>query len=126
VDGHAQANVADETAARAVSDLTILSGYDDGHVRTAPVGLFPPNAFGLRDMAGNVSEWCADWYEENQYASADAGRDPHGPAVGANRVLRGGAWNDQADPLRLSYRMSDAAATHVATVGFRCARDLAR
>ena len=51
---------------------------DDGFTGTAPVQSFPPNAFGLYDMAGNVWEWCADWYRPDYYAVSSK-NDPQGP-----------------------------------------------
>jgi formylglycine-generating enzyme len=70
------------------------SGYNpafgDGiGVDTSPVGYFPPNGYGLNDMAGNVAEWCWDWY--GTYASG-VQSNPHGPSAGSFRVLRGGSW----------------------------------
>lgn len=65
---------------------------NDGFVFTAPVGRYRPNAFGLYDMIGNVSEWCSDWYGSTYYEMSPAA-DPRGPNAGSYRVIRGGCWN---------------------------------
>ncbi|MCY2928847.1 MAG: formylglycine-generating enzyme family protein [Planctomycetota bacterium] len=64
--------------------------HDDGHDKTAPVGSYKPNPFGLYDIHGNVDEWCSDWYAES-YAKAGT-RDPQGPTTGIAYVVRGGCW----------------------------------
>ena len=66
-----------------------------------PVGGFPPNAWGLHDMHGNVLEWRRDWYSD--YA-AGAQKGPTGPADGKLRVLRGGSWESSADLCRSAFR----------------------
>jgi len=57
---------------------------------TTPVGSYPPNAWGLYDMHGNVWEWCNDWYDENYPTSAQT--NPKGPDNGSEHVGRGGGW----------------------------------
>jgi len=96
----------------------------DTFEKTAPVRSFPANGFGLFDMAGNVWEWCADWYEPRAYASGDV-VDPRGPEAGSLRVVRGGSWTSNAWRLRLSYRFRLSPSETSVTLGFRCARDRA-
>jgi formylglycine-generating enzyme required for sulfatase activity len=86
-----------------------------------PVGKFAPNAFGLFDMAGNVSEWTADWFDVSYYANSPA-KDPAGPATGEYRVIRGGAWSDSARRITVFFRNWVRPNQKTPNVGFRCAR----
>ncbi len=70
-------------------------------LKTMPVGSYPPNAWGLYDMHGNVWEWCSDWYDDN---STGAQTNPAEPSAWSYRVLRGGSWNDDARRCRSASR----------------------
>lgn len=71
--------------------------------RTTTVGSYAPNAFGLCDMHGNVSQWCSDYCDETYYAKSPAD-DPTGPAAGAFHVYRGGSWYFEAAACRSAFR----------------------
>jgi formylglycine-generating enzyme required for sulfatase activity/tRNA A-37 threonylcarbamoyl transferase component Bud32 len=87
---------------------------------TVAVGSFAPNGFGVFDMAGNVWEWVADWYESSYYASSPA-ENPQGPSSGVERILRGGAWYFDPSGLLVSRRFLDYPDYTNILNGFRCA-----
>jgi len=80
------------------------------------VGSFPPNAWGLYDMHGNLSEWCSDW--SGAYPTGSV-IDPKGPAAGGRRVLRGGSWVEHARDCRSASRDSLTPMNSSNTIGFR-------
>jgi formylglycine-generating enzyme required for sulfatase activity len=115
------ANIADEAGKRQFSGWTIMAGYDDGYARTAPVGSFDPNPFGLYDTTGNVWEWTADWYDSNYYQNSPS-RNPTGASSGQYRVLRGGSWSSGPRIVRSAYRNNDTPSGRYDDGGFRCAK----
>jgi formylglycine-generating enzyme required for sulfatase activity len=105
----------------------------DGFKATAPVGSFPANGYGLLDMAGNVWEWCADWYQPDYYKNSpklnpkgpDSSFDPDEPTV-PKRVIRGGSYlcsDTYCSGYRPSARMKAAPDTGLSHTGFRCVKD---
>jgi formylglycine-generating enzyme required for sulfatase activity len=89
---------------------------------TSPGGSFPPNGYHVYDMAGNLIEWCWDWYSDTYYAPDQT--DPQGPASGARRVLRGGSWIDFSSGARTAIRSNSAPNYSDLSIGFRSARGL--
>lgn len=118
------ANIGDEALKRQYSGwfFLIMHGYYDGYVRTAPVGSFEANPFGLHDMTGNVWEWTADWYDKQYYKNSPR-KIPRGPSNGDFRVLRGGSWVYAPVGMRSADRGKETPSHRKADIGFRCAQD---
>lgn len=113
-------NVADAAFETEFPELEGVIKANDGFAYTAPVASFPPNAFGLYDMHGNVWEWCADWYDVKYYAESPT-NDPLGPTTGEERVYRGGGWFNCARGCRAASRSGSLPENRNLTLGFRVA-----
>ena len=120
------ANLADETFIKSgyynSPGFHFFTGYDDGFTTASPVRAFPANDFGLFDMAGNVLEWCEDWYGLDYYLTSPV-KNPHGPVTGERRVLRGGAFDTTPTITRISRRLGNSPDIRNEEKGFRCVID---
>jgi formylglycine-generating enzyme len=110
----------------------------DGFVRTSPVKTYAPNGYGLYDMAGNVWEWCGDWYRADAYVRFEKGiaTNPNGPddywdpsePLVPKRVTRGGSFLchvNYCESYRPSARRGTAIDSGMSHIGFRCVRSVA-
>ncbi|NNM21660.1 MAG: PEGA domain-containing protein [Gammaproteobacteria bacterium] len=112
-------NFADNAAGSLIAQK--LEGYDDGYTVTAPVGTFSRNTLGISELAGNVSEWTHDYYEQGTVDPFLSLVDPLGPQFGDQHVIRGASWmKGNISELRSAWR--DRGAQGRPDLGFRIAR----
>ena len=97
-----------------------LCNYNNNVGRTQPVGSYPAgiSPYGVHDMAGNVWEWCSDWYSDTYY-SVSPTNNPEGPSTGINRVTRGGSWSRREHNIRTSNRNENSVSFIKNNLGFR-------
>ena len=96
-----------------VHEIPVVASVDSGEEGRSP--------YGLHHMAGNAAEWVEDWFGIDYYATMPD-RNPHGPANGRYKVVRGGSWKSEPVLLRTATRSGASPDQRAATIGFRCAR----
>lgn len=101
-----------------------LANFNKDNMQTSPVGSYPRGAsrYGVLDMAGNVWEWMADWYDPDFYRNSPF-ENPQGAEAGSARVVRGGSWENKSDLVRSANRTSESSDSKLNILGFRLALD---
>lgn len=120
LNGRPQCNGPDRATKALYSRMSVFPDYEDGFATYAPVASFPPNPFGLYDIAGNVWEWCADdfYYQAYQYP---VGTPPPDSLRRKSKIVRGGSWAYAPEQQRLSERgVFESEGFWTGSLGFRC------
>jgi len=101
-----------------------LANYANNLGKTLPVGSYPEGVspYGIHDMAGNVWEWCSDWYDYDYYSSSPT-NNPQGPSSRPYHVRRGGSWSNLAHVIRSALRDYYSPSSSDFSVGFRLCKD---
>jgi formylglycine-generating enzyme required for sulfatase activity len=103
------------------NNLNEVAWYvENSDKRSHTIGKKMPNELDIYDMAGNIREWCSDWYSDTYYKTSPED-NPAGPDRGSNRVVRGGSWGSEEGRMRISYRNNEFPYNSALGFGFRVA-----
>lgn len=107
------------------SPTSSLANYKNSVGKTMPVGSYPSGVspYGIHDMAGNVWEYCSDWYDSNYYRISP-GSNPQGPLSGTLRVVHGGSWINYKGDLRCAARSQIFPTSRGNSMGFRLCKEM--
>ena len=106
-------------------EFPVKDTAEDGYAGPCPVDAFGANGFGIYSVAGNVWEWCQDWFHPSYHVTATS-VNPAGPPSGSSRVMRGGSFlchRSYCNRYRVAARTSNTPDSSTINLGFRCARD---
>jgi formylglycine-generating enzyme required for sulfatase activity len=105
-----------------------INSHEDGYVGTCPVTEYEPNGYGLYNVAGNVWEWCSDWWSPGFHINGPR-ENPVGPPQGQSKVMRGGSYlchHSYCNRYRVAARTSNTPDSSTGNLGFRCVADNSR